>query len=201
MADEPDGKKHPYDSLPLQVSPEQWKKVQDELAKALKDKERVEAIVYMCSVDSHLESLLRTVMIDDKSVDELMDDSQALQAFSVKLRLAYALGLIPEVIRKDLYYLNKVRNVFAHEAAVKSFDEARVCDLCKNLSTVKGKDDAPRTPVSAYRVAVVDHLIFLTQEIIRRAKERASLQNRLLSFGSVESRYAAFRDEWSKPAK
>jgi DNA-binding MltR family transcriptional regulator len=199
MAEEPVQRKHWSDLLPLQITPEQWDTVQKEFAEALQAKERVEGIVYMCSLDMHLELLLRTVMIDDKSVDALMSDGQALQSFSSKLRLAYALGLIPEAVREDLYFLNKIRNAFAHKADVTSFDKAPVCDLCGNLSTAKGRDGVARSPVSAYRLAVVDNALFLASEIGRRAKEKASLQGQLVD--SVESRYAAYRDRWYKPAK
>ncbi len=78
------------------VSWEEWDQTQKKLAQALKATERVEGIVYVCSLDDGLELLLKTAMIDDESVDELMKDGQALQSFSSKLKLAYALGLLPK---------------------------------------------------------------------------------------------------------
>jgi DNA-binding MltR family transcriptional regulator len=83
---------------------------------------------------------------DSGSVDELMKDGQALQSFNSKLKLAYALGLLPEDVRADLHCLNKIRNYFAHEVGVTSFDKAPIRDLCGNLSTVKARDGKARTP-------------------------------------------------------
>jgi DNA-binding MltR family transcriptional regulator len=71
----------------------------------------------MCWLDDVLERLLRTVMIDDKSVNELMKDGRALQSFSTKLRLAYALGLIPEVVREDVA-IHEVRRKNIFEAVI-----------------------------------------------------------------------------------
>ncbi len=151
MAEEPARPGHALDQI-FYVSPEQWKKTQEELAEALKARERIAGIVQMCYLDNALERLLRTVMIEDESViKQLMKDDRLLGSFSSKLKLAYALGLIPELVREDLECLNAIRNRFAHEATVMSFDHARVCGLCKNLSTAKQIiDGEARPPASAH---------------------------------------------------
>jgi len=183
-----------------QASQEVWDKLQKELAEALKARERVEGIVYMCSLDLHLELLLKAVMIDDKSVvKELMKDDRLLGSFSSKLKLAYALGLIPEPVRKDLEYLNKIRNAFAHQTDVESFDMAPICDYCRELSTVESKHGSARSSAAACRVAYIDNALFLTSEIEWQMKKNTSLQRQLAD--SVESRYAAFRERWNKLAE
>ncbi len=199
MADEPVPAEHWADSIALPMSPEQWDSIQKGLAEALQAKERVEGIVYLCSLDLVLEQLLRAVMIDDESVDELMKEGQALQSFSIKLRLAYALGLIPEAMRKDLMYLNKIRNEFAHNGEIKSFDEAPICDWCANLSTMKGRDGISLPSRLAYRVAVAQSARFLLLEYSLRLKEKMLHQNQRVD--SVESRYAAYLDARNQPAK
>ena len=199
MAAEPPRTKHWSDMLPVEISSEEWSRVQKELADALQATERVEGIVHLCSLDMLLEQLLRCVMIDSKSVDDLMRDGQALQSFSPKLRLAYALGLVPGTVRKDLDYLNKMRNEFAHNADIKSFDEAPICDWCVNLSTTKQSDGTSLLPRLAYRAAVIESVRFLLQEFRRRLTEKLSHQGQQTD--SVESRYAVYLDARSRSAK
>lgn len=177
------------------VSPEQWKKTQEELAEALQAQERVAAIVYMCYLDEELEQLLRTVMIEDESVvKQLMKDDRLLGSFSSKLKLAYALGLIPELVRKDLDYLNRIRNAFAHKADIRTFDKAPICDYCRELSTVKLRDGTTRSPRAAHTWAVIENLGYLHLELDWRKKEEALRRGKQMD--SVESRYAAYCDIW-----
>jgi len=176
MAEEPVGGKHWSDLIDLGISRERWDEVQRELAEAIKDQERVRGIIYVCHFDKLLEELLRTAMVGGKVVDELMDDAQPLQPFSVKVRLAYALGLISEDIRKDLYYLNKIRNEFAHKAHVTSFDESPIRELCGNLSTAKNPDGTVMAPQIAYGQAVISIMLYLDYENRRRAKMKGSPQ-------------------------
>jgi hypothetical protein len=178
---------------------DELKHQEEEYAKALQAQERVEGIVHLCSLDLVLEQLLRAVMIDDESVDTLMKDGQALQPFSIRLRLAYALGLIPTAMRKDLVYLNKIRNEFAHNGEIESFDEAPICDWCANLSTIKGGDGTLLPSRLAYRTTVAQSIRFLLLECELRLKERVLHQSQRVD--SVESRYAAYLGARNKPAK
>ncbi|MBN1506247.1 MAG: hypothetical protein JW955_05350 [Sedimentisphaerales bacterium] len=199
MADELIPRKHRSDLPPLQISREEWDNTRKQLAKAMQAEERVEGIVAISMFDSYLEQLLRSVMIDDGIVTKLMSDGQALQSFSIKRRLVYALGLIPKPVEKDLDSLNKIRNAFAHEVDVTSFDTAPVRNLCENLSTAKRMDGRPRRPEFAHHLAVVNNMFFLESEIARRMEEKKSRQSR--PGETVESRYAAYRVEYAKVEK
>lgn len=199
MADDPIPPKHWSDLLPLQISREEWDNTQKQLAKAMQAEERVEGIVAISMFDNYLEQLLQTVMIDDGIVTELMSNGQALQSFSIKLGLVYALGLIPEPVKKDLHFLNKIRNAFAHEVDVTSFDTAPVRDLCENLSTAKRIDGRPRQPEFAHHLAVVNNMFFLESEIARRMEEKKSRQSQ--PGETVESRYAAYRVGYAEVEK
>jgi DNA-binding MltR family transcriptional regulator len=181
------------------VSEKEWDQSQKEFAQALKAMERLEGIVYVCSLDEGLELLLRTAMIDDESVDELMKDGQALQSFNSKLKLAYALGLLPEDVRADLHCLNKIRNYFAHEVGVTSFDKAPIRDLCGNLSTARARDGKVRTSREAHRSAVFESWLYLRYEIQRRRQEETSPQvSRLSRFEILQT---AFRETFKKAPK
>ena len=60
------------------------------LLELFRSEDRNEAITRLCLLDNSLEELLRAVMIQDRCVDDLMNDGQELQSFSSKRRLAYA---------------------------------------------------------------------------------------------------------------
>lgn len=192
MAEEPGLKTHWSDQLPYEISREQWDDVQKQLAEASQAKERVQGIVLMCGLDQDLEQLLRTVMIDDPSVSTLMKDDRLLGSFSSKLKLAHALGLISEMIRKDLYFLNKIRNAFAHEADVTSFDVAPVCDLCKNLSAKEEKAWQGLPPRKLHLAAVAANSFYLKAEAERRGEKKASLESPPADF--TEAMHRRYRD-------
>jgi DNA-binding MltR family transcriptional regulator len=174
MENSPDVLKGMLDLFDSTVSREEWEKTRKELAQALTFQDRVEGIIHVCTFDDGLELLLRTAMIENESIDELMKDGQVLQSFSSKVKLAYALGLLPADVRDDLQCLNKIRNYFAHERAVTSFDKAPICDLCANLSTAKRRDGTVQSPREAHRSAVFENWLYLRYEILRRKKERTS---------------------------
>lgn len=190
MAEEPIGRADSSGWASGQTSREALDNIQKQLVEAAQAKERVQGIVLMCGLDHDLEQLLRTVMIDDRSVDELMDDGQALQSFSSKLKLAYALGLISEMIRRDLYSLNKIRNAFAHEADVTSFDKAPVCDLCRNLSAKEEKVWRALSPRDLHLAAVAANSFYLKSEAERRAVKKESFRSPPADFGeAMDLRY------------
>jgi len=180
--------------------PEFWKQWHKYLGRNLelllelwRAQERNEAIMHLCPLDDNLEQLLRAVMIQDKSVDQLMSDSQALQPFGVKRKLAYALGLLPETVNQDLKYLNKIRNEFAHNDRIRSFGEPPIATWCRELSTAQIKEDdgAQVSPRDAHAIAVIKNLMFLIDETEYRRREKAQSQ-------SAESRHKEERDLWAK---
>ncbi len=164
-----------------------------EVMKLLKDKQRVEGILSLCPLDKMLDSLLRSIMIDDeKEVDRLMKDGRALEPFSMKVRLAYVLGLIPKVVKDDLVCINKIRNELAHSDRAPSFDTDPIRTLCATLSTAKGAcwvnlPDA----IGAYRVAILRIAKFLTREAKERTEARPTFQTGL---NSLQARYEEMGD-------
>lgn len=99
---------------------------------------RAEAITLVCEIEQALQGLLRTAMIDDRGTDELFEDSNGpLSTFSSKIKCAWAFGLIDAELRKDLDYIRKIRNEFAHNNEQKLFSSGRVRGWLEQLSPVK----------------------------------------------------------------
>lgn len=60
----------------------------------------------------------------------------SLGTFEAKARVGYLLGLYSKEGQKDLSYLIKIRNAFAHQPLAKDFTTSPVRELCMNLKGV-----------------------------------------------------------------
>jgi len=109
-----------------------------------KESERGAAILAATFVDEYLAEFLKLFMSDGKAAQELLGPSGALGTFRNRIECAFAFGMIPESVRKDLNYIREIRNKFAHNFVGVSFSTQPVCDLCKNLSLPDDAGD-PRT--------------------------------------------------------
>lgn len=89
-----------------------------QFAQLFRDEEndRALAIVGATFLDTQLEHLARSFLIEDQSeVDKLLSYDQPLGTFGNRIRMAYCLGLISKTIRDDLRLVAKIRNRFAHD--------------------------------------------------------------------------------------
>jgi hypothetical protein len=104
-----------------------------ELAKLLleqQESDRGVAIFAATLLEDDLESLLRSCCLNDpvsvrKVVDPLFNVYAPFSTFSAKIQVAYALGLIPKNLYKTLTLIRKMRNDFAHDRKVVSFQSAK----------------------------------------------------------------------------
>jgi len=156
------------------------------LLRLLDDRQRVEGIISLCVLDEKIERLLRSVMIDAKEVDELMSDGRALSPFSMKVRLAYALGLIPEAVRIDLMYINKIRNELAHNQETELFNGGRIPNWCASLSAANVDYVNRPGAINLYRLAVLRTFTFLSREVKEKANTKDQREKEL---NSLQSRY------------
>lgn len=67
----------------------------------------------------------------------LFRPSGALGTFSIKIDLAHLLGLLSDEAYKDLTNLKNIRNDFAHELELDSFDTPSIRDRCKNFVLIE----------------------------------------------------------------
>jgi len=129
------------------------------------------ALVGASMIDLHLTLLFTVVMVGNSKIcSGLLDSEQngPLSTFAAKTKMAYALGLIDEKTRKDLDFIRKIRNEFAHSVKAISFKDSPIREYCNELSVPKEKHNEMQRPTSIFNQAV--------EENIRRIKKRAGLE-------------------------
>jgi mannitol operon repressor len=131
------------------VRPEDIKYFSEFLAEFQKETDRGAALVGAALIDTRLESLLRSHLLQSKATEELLEGGNApLGTFSSRIRMSYALGLITELEFKECEIIRRVRNDFAHGVHGLTFQDQKLSALCNNLkaNTPDGKrfDGNPR---------------------------------------------------------
>ncbi|MDN7419533.1 MltR family transcriptional regulator [Burkholderia dolosa] len=92
------------------------------------------ALVAAAYLDDEITKLLRARMVDNKhNTDALLAQGRPIGAFSAKIRVAYAMGLIPDDVLHDINIIRDIRNKFAHLHGPLSFDDPAIKDQCGAL--------------------------------------------------------------------
>jgi len=99
------------------------------------DSDRAAGIVAGSITERRLEHALRSRLRTDMPVIavNLFRPSGALGPFSIKIDVAYLMGILSDDAYKDLTNLKNIRNDFAHDLELDSFDTPSVRDRCKNF--------------------------------------------------------------------
>ena len=87
--------------------------------------DRAAAIVGASLLDTRIEAAIRARLIDDERselLDGLVGERGPIGAFGTRIRLGFALGIYGPETKRDLLDIAKIRNAFAHEMAIKSFE-------------------------------------------------------------------------------
>lgn len=100
--------------------------------------DRAVAVVAGAFLDQLLFDMLLTFLVEDTSKNKEDDNnlfrgSGPLAAFSIRIRMAFRLGLISEDEHRWLHIVRNVRNFFAHTHGVASFQLSPVRELCANF--------------------------------------------------------------------
>ena len=119
-------------------------------------------------LDTALEQLVRASLLQSKKVDEdLLEGTAPLATFSARIKLSYYLGLISAECRAELDTIRKIRNDFAHDASLISFDTQSIADRCLNLGySYHDSDHRPR----GHFTASTSRLLALIQRLTAAAK-------------------------------
>ena len=98
------------------------------------DNDREIVIVGCAYIESLIKEILEATFIDDpKEAKVLLNESTGpLAGLVPRARLLYLLGVIPELVYKDIQTIGKIRNEFAHKVST-SFSDNRIKQLCENL--------------------------------------------------------------------
>lgn len=113
--------------------------------------DRTAAIVAAGIVDEKLAHALMSRMVElgeDEQHGLFRNVNALLNDLGAKVQLGFALNLFGAEVRDDLNVVRKVRNLFAHEIEVRTFDDPEVAKLCaklvgpRHLAHAKGQPEA-----------------------------------------------------------
>ncbi len=98
---------------------------------------RAAAIVAGARVEDALATAISTRLIQLTSGDHakiFKGASGPLSSFHAKIQIGFGLGLYSEAVRQDLTGLKAIRNAFAHEMSIRTFDNPNIGPLCGRLN-------------------------------------------------------------------
>ncbi|TIL22312.1 MAG: hypothetical protein E5Y88_28390 [Mesorhizobium sp.] len=93
-------------------------------------------LVLTANLDNLLYALLEAKMpaLDKRTREALFEGTGSLGAFSSKIHLAKALGLIEPRLATELHKLRKIRNEFAHASGLLDWGHPKVAGLVSKLA-------------------------------------------------------------------
>jgi hypothetical protein len=101
---------------------------------------RAAAVAGGAFVEEHLTYVLRSRMVpDEKVIEERFAPGRAFGDFGAKVDLAYLIGVYSKQAHKELTIIRRIRNDFAHQLEVNSFDRDDMRDRCQNLALSQAK--------------------------------------------------------------
>lgn len=115
------------------------------------ESDRAAAILASSYLETYLGECIKFFLVDHKSIEELFEGYNALATFSARTDIAFALGLITEELKRNLYYIRKIRNHFAHHPKVTSFADSHVRNLCSNFSFLEKLGDGTTRNAADFR--------------------------------------------------
>jgi len=130
---------------------------QDFIKELEKESDRGIAIICHAYVEDLLKELLKRRLIENKNFIKRLEKSIS---FNQLLKLCFITGVVTEEEKRDILLLNEIRNKFAHKRKVNNFNQAEICDLCKELRIPKfsGKKSTRNKYIStaAYYVQILN---------------------------------------------
>lgn len=99
---------------------------------------RVIAIVFAAYIEDYLVRLIKTRMPglvgSPETERKLFGSSGHLSTNAANIELAYALGLFDTTVKNELITVARIRNRFAHNVSVNTFEHHEIDTLCKKLT-------------------------------------------------------------------
>ncbi|MET4389475.1 hypothetical protein ABIB73_005246 [Bradyrhizobium sp. F1.4.3] len=99
--------------------------------------DRANAIVASALLEQSLEDAILThLRLSPVEARALLFAEQegGISTFAMKIKLAYAMGIIEDFIRSELTKIKNIRNVFAHTRADVTFQTPEIVDACNSLA-------------------------------------------------------------------
>lgn len=108
--------------------------------------DRSAALLVAAYLEEQLEALLLAYLLDVPAAKLLVCGFNApLGTFSSRCKAAYALGLISSVQFKDIERIRKIRNEFAHNWDLTSFDDTRVIGTVRSITPSRIEEPKDKT--------------------------------------------------------
>jgi len=149
-----------------------------------KETDRGVALVTAAFCEQVLESMLCAAFVEDGKLGELLfGTDRPLGTFSAKTYVAFAMGLLSQVMYADLFLIRKIRNDFAHRHQPASFEEPRIADRCRQLGSVI-------EPLSFRIVTPRDRFVSAAVMLI----------NQMMIIG-LETKHSTVHRGWGKPVE
>jgi len=114
---------------------------------------------------------------------KMFHSSGPLGSFSTKIRLAYLFKLITVECFRDLETLKDIRNLFAHDPSVGSFQVQAVADKCKNFRLVDRYVIEPDHGIHGDSEALFGYNVENAAERLKQPRDRYILTAQILSIG------------------
>lgn len=133
--------------------------------------DRAAALLATASIDQQLEAVLigKFVPISPTEIEAQFHGKNAnFGTFSIKIDLAYLLGLIDQETKADLDTLRRIRNAFAHSTFPLNFEFDVVREHIEKLSTVEGA-----LSPGAAKIAFIDAALSVNMKLFRVLSEHA----------------------------
>ncbi len=165
-----------------------------------KESDRGSALITGSLIDQMLAEILLAFFIDNKSSNDLIYAANApLSSFYAKTELTFSLGIISAVERRDINFVRKIRNKFAHSFEC-SFEDNDISSWCSELKTGmrkldelpkghKSRADQPKARFSMVTTSIVSDLY--NRAHYTKKKRRVELPDELKFLDQVMEKMAA----------
>lgn len=110
--------------------------------------DRTAGIVAVTFLEDIIKDVLRgTLGNDEKAFDRFFGDKGPAGAFGAKIELAYMLRLFTKEGLRELNFVRKIRNTFAHEVMATDFEFQEIRNYCMELKIIEKWTHDGSTPV------------------------------------------------------
>lgn len=103
--------------------------------------------------------------------DSIFDFKGAIGGTANKIDVAYALNLFPTEHRHDMIVVNRVRNRFAHDLAIRDFEHREIAQLVDSFQLDEGLRTAKDSGVRNRRESYIDVATYLVAGLADAAAE------------------------------
>ncbi len=145
-------------------------KIKEIIGEYFSESDRASAILIASYFDDTLEGILKKYFVSiDSSTDEIFDGYGPLSTFNAKIDIIFRLGLISKTFKTDLHRVRKIRNHFAHNTGIISFNDepvrSWVNDIYESVGILGSKEEIKKIPFSESRVRYIISLILMLKNL------------------------------------